>query len=104
MRRVYVIYWFRRLHSSSTFYKAVGFFGLVGINLTIISTPDVLNNVSRINGVTAIGRYLIGSFLKSELAAQSALVACGLITVVVLRDIFGVVREKARFPLAFHFK
>ena len=107
MRRVYVVYWFRRLRSSPTVYKVVGFFGVVGINLTVNSAPDVfhnLNHVGQTNGLIAASRYLFNSFIKSELGAQTALVAGGLVAVVVLKDIFKVARAKIRFPLALRFK
>lgn len=107
MRRVYIIYWFRRLRSSPTVYRVVGFFGVVGVNLTIISTPNVisnLNNVNRTSGLVTAGRYLFDSFVKSELGAQTALIAGGLISVLVLRDVLGAARERIRFPLTLRFK
>jgi len=104
MRRVYVIYWFRRLRSSPTVYKVVGFFGVIGINLTVNSVPDVVANVSRTGGLGAASNYLLSSFLKSELGAQTALVAGGLISALILKDALGIVREKIHFPLAFRFK
>jgi len=107
MRRIYMIYWFRRLRSSPTVYKAVGFFGLIGLNLTVNSTPDIfnnVNNVSRSNGWLAAGHYLFNSFVKSELGAQTALVAGGIIAAIVFKDVLNVARGKIHFPLALRFK
>jgi hypothetical protein len=93
MRRVYLIYWYRRMTNPVTL-KLSGLAAFGSLVFTLISVRNVVANISRVHGPWAMFKYLLTSFTKTDLSVQTIIVAGSILMVIVAKDILG----QTRFP------
>ncbi len=88
MRRVYLIYWWRRLAGSLAL-KLTALGALLALHYVMISLRDVWTNLRMHEGVLAMSRYLFSSFLRTEFAVQALVFGLLALVLFTSRDLWS---------------
>lgn len=87
MRRIYFVYWLRRLRHSPTV-KLVLAGGLVGLTGMVVSLKDVWSNALSSGQPLTVPHYLWSAFIHTELAIQALALTIALLSLFFLKDLF----------------
>ncbi len=103
MRRVYIIYWYRRVTNPVTL-KLSALATLGVLSFTIISVRSVVVNVSHTRDFWSACQYLFDAFTKTEVPVQAMVVGGIIFMGIVAKDAFGQLRERVPLPFFLGFK
>lgn len=103
MRRVYIIYWYRRATSPITL-KLSALLALGVLSFTIISIRSVVVNLSHTRDFWSACGYLFDAFTKTEVPVQITVIGGLVFGGIVAKDAFSQLRERIPLPFFLGFK